>query len=85
MKIFSQEKNHQVIGGKVLEGSLKVGGEVKVVRRETFLGEGEIRQIQKLKNKVSEATEGEECGLLVESKTEIAIGDVLENFVLVEK
>ncbi|MCK5060067.1 MAG: translation initiation factor IF-2 [Candidatus Pacebacteria bacterium] len=85
LKIFSQEKNHQVIGGKVLEGSLKVGGEVKVVRRETFLGEGEIRQIQKLKNKVSEATEGEECGLLVESKTEIAIGDVLENFVLVEK
>ena len=62
-----------------------MGGEIRIVRRETPLGEGEIRQIQKLKNKVSDITEGEECGLLVDSKTEIAVGDVLENFILVDK
>lgn len=85
LKTFSVEKNRQIIGGRVEEGEINPGKEVKILRRGVAIGEGSLREVQKLKNKVGSAAVGEECGLLVDSKIEIASGDVLEIFAMVEK
>jgi translation initiation factor IF-2 len=85
LKTFSIEKNRQIVGGRVEEGEVKSGTEFKIMRRTVEVGEGIIKEVQKLKKKVPNAGAGEECGLLAESKIEIAPGDFLEVYVTVEK
>ncbi|MEK7531573.1 MAG: translation initiation factor IF-2 [Patescibacteria group bacterium] len=85
LKIFSVTKNKQVIGGKVLHGLLSLKDEVRIFRREAYLGVGNIDELQQGKMKTSKVEEGNECGLLIDSKIEIAPGDTLEAINLVEQ
>ncbi|MDP2705297.1 MAG: translation initiation factor IF-2 [Patescibacteria group bacterium] len=85
LKTFSAEKNKYIVGGRVETGSIKTGTEVKIIRRGVEIGVGSIREMQKLKNRISEATEGEECGITIESKIEPATGDLLHSVIFVEK
>jgi len=84
LKFFSRSKDKQIIGGKVIEGVIKNGGEIKIIRRENDIGRGSIRELQAKKERASEIEEGRECGLMVESKFEIAPGDILEAFETIE-
>ncbi len=85
LAIFSKNKDKQIMGGKVQEGSLKIGSEVKILRRDVEIGRGKIKELQLQKVKASEVNEGYEFGCLVESKVEIALGDKIQGFVTVEK
>lgn len=85
LKTFSVVKNKQVIGGKVVRGELKVDAQVKILRRENEVGRGKIVELQQSKVIVKKVDEGNECGMMVESKVDIAPGDVLEAFVMVER
>lgn len=85
LKIFSKTKDKQIIGGKVDQGFLALGEHIKIVRRESDIGTGRIRELQQQKQSVKEIKEGSEFGALVESKIEIAAGDVLVSFTIVEK
>lgn len=85
IKIFSKVRDKQILGGKVEKGVLSLGSQVKIMRRETEIGEGKIRELQSQKNSVSEVSEGKEFGAMIESKTEIAPGDRIDNFIIVEK
>jgi len=84
-KIFSVTKDKQVIGGKVESGILSVGSSVKILRRDVEIGTGKVRGLQRFKEKASEVEEGLEFGGLVESKTELAVGDRIESVRIVEK
>lgn len=83
--VFSKNKDKQILGGKVQEGSLTVGSEVKILRRDAEIGRGKIKELQLKKVKASEVNEGYEFGCMVESKTEIAEGDKIQGFITVEK
>ncbi|MBI5401106.1 MAG: translation initiation factor IF-2 [Candidatus Yonathbacteria bacterium] len=85
LKTFSATKHKQVIGGKVLSGVLEVGAQVKIMRRETEIGRGKIEGLQTQKLATKKVEEGNECGMMVDAKIEIAGGDVLEAFVMNEK
>ena len=85
LKIFSKNKDKQIIGGKVEEGILAPGAIVKILRREAEIGRGKIRGLQQQKNAIQEAKKDTEFGALVEAKTEIVAGDRLEAFSLVTK
>jgi translation initiation factor IF-2 len=85
LKIFSKVKDKQVLGGRVETGLIHVGDEVKIMRRDFEIGRGRVRELQKFKDRVSEVPEGSEFGSMVESKIEIAPGDRLESFTIVEK
>ena len=85
LAVFSKEKDRQVIGGKVQEGTLKTGTEVRIIRRENEIGRGKIRELQSQKKRVDEVAIGFECGMMVESKMEIAVGDKIEAVRTVEK
>jgi translation initiation factor IF-2 len=85
LAIFSKTKDKQILGGKVQEGEIAVGSEVKILRRDVEIGRGRVRELQQQKAKTSEVREGYEFGALVESKIEIALGDKIEGFKVVEK
>lgn len=78
LAVFSKEKDRQVVGGKVQSGSIKSGAEIKIMRRENEIGRGKIREVQEKKQRVDEATTGHECGLMVDAKIEITVGDKIE-------
>ena len=85
IRIFNTEKSSHVVGGKVTEGVISVGDIVKIMRRDFEIGRGKVVELQQQKLKSKQVTEGLEFGAKVDSKQEIAQGDVLEAFVVVKK
>lgn len=85
LKTFSVAKHKQVIGGKVTTGFLEVGAQVKIMRRDVEIGRGKIGGLQQQKLASKKVEEGNECGMMIEAKIEIAGGDILEAFVMNEK
>ncbi len=78
IKVFSREKNKQIIGGKVLSGKILNGKYVKISRRGTQIAKGKILELQHNRMKVSEIEEGKEFGMLIDVKNELAKGDLIE-------
>lgn len=78
IRVFSVQKDKQVIGGHVGSGKLINGSQVKIIRRDYEIGRGKLIELQSQKIKAEEVNEGVDCGMMVESKFEIAPGDTLE-------
>ena len=55
------------------------------MRREFEIGRGKIVNLEQSKIKTKEVLEGNEFGMMIESKIEIAPGDVIELFRLEQK
>ena len=85
LKVFSRTKERQIIGGKVLKGRMVLDKIVKIMRREFEIGRGKIVNLEKAKAKVKEVEEGAEFGMMIESKIEIAEGDIIESFNIIQK
>jgi translation initiation factor IF-2 len=85
LKLFGIAKGKQVVGGRVLSGVLKRGDMIKIMRREAEIGRGKVKELQQSKIDTNSASEGTEFGAMIESKMEIAPGDVLNSVVLVTK
>jgi translation initiation factor IF-2 len=84
LKTFSSQKDKHVIGGRVEAGRIDNGSLVRIVRRGVELGKGRIVELQSQKIKTNSVMEGNECGLMVETKAEMIPSDMLEA-ILVEK
>ena len=80
LKQFSTRKDSHVIGGSVSEGYLARGASVRVLRRNTVVGVGKVKNLQSHKADVARVETGSEFGAQVESPFEIAQGDALECF-----
>ena len=85
LKTFSRTKERQILGGKVLEGHISLSSIVEIIRRDFEIGKGKIINLEKGKSKTKEVEEGNEFGMMVESKIEIVAGDVLESFSITQK
>lgn len=85
LKAFSRTKERQILGGKVTEGNMSLGNNVRIMRRDFEIGRGKVVNLEKSKTKVSTVSEGDEFGMMIESKVEIASGDILECFSMIEK
>lgn len=84
LKTFSSQKDKHVIGGRVETGRIALNSLVKIIRRGVELGRGRIVELQSQKIKTNEVIEGNECGLMVETKIEMIPSDILES-IQVEK
>lgn len=85
LKIFSKNKDKQVVGGKVNSGSIKIGNTVNIIRRDNHIGTGVITNLQQQKVSCKEVEEGNEFGAQIDSRTELANNDVIESFIIVKK
>lgn len=84
LKVFSKARDKQIVGGRVENGIIAVGAQVKIKRRDADIGTGKVRELQQQKREVKEVSEGE-FGTMIESKMEIAPGDIIVCFTTVEK
>lgn len=85
LKTFSRTRNVHIVGAKVKEGVVKLGEKVKIIRRGEHIDNGIIKELQQMKTKATEISEGNEFGTAIESKLELAEGDHLEAFEIVKK
>jgi translation initiation factor IF-2 len=85
LKFFSAVKDKNVIGARVEEGEIQVGDEVKIMRKEVEVGRGKIRELQQMKEKVSEVRSGVEFGCQLQSAITPVPGDKIEAFKIIQK
>jgi len=79
LKQFSVQKNNHVLGARVEDGVLKLGQKANILRRDVPIGTGVIKNVQQYKSDVKEVKEGE-FGLQIETKADIAPGDIIAGF-----
>ncbi|MBI4692249.1 MAG: translation initiation factor IF-2 [Candidatus Terrybacteria bacterium] len=75
IKTFSRTKNKQVVGGKAVSGKIIINAKFKIKRKDAEIGEGKILELQRNKMPVKEVDEGDEFGMMTESKIEITKDD----------
>ncbi len=85
LKFFSRTKNTQLVGGRVLEGSIKVGDLVRVMRDEEELIRAKIEGLQQNRSEVKEVKEGLEFGCIIEAKVDLEPADIIESFEVTSK
>lgn len=82
LKLFSIQKHTHVLGGRMEDGTLKAGQQVRILRRDIEIGKGTLKNLQQAKSDVQQLTEGE-FGMQLETRAEIAQGDHIEAFDMV--
>jgi len=75
LKTFSRTKNKQLVGGQVISGKIGEKEKFKIKRNGMEIGEGKIISLQKNKVPIKELNEGEEFGMMIETKAEILKDD----------
>ncbi len=83
-EVFKISKLGTVAGCYVLDGVVKRNNKVRIVREGIVVHEGEIAQLKRFKDDVSEVKTGYECGLSIKNFNDIQIGDVVESFEIKE-
>lgn len=78
LRVFSQTRDKQIVGGAVTSGSITQNGEVRIMRQNHEIGRGKVLELQERKLKTREVIAGNQFGSMIESKMTIAEGDVLE-------
>jgi translation initiation factor IF-2 len=68
----------------VLEGLVRRGAKVRVLRDNVVIHDGELDSLKRFKDDVREVKAGFECGLSVKGYSDIQKGDQLEAYEIVE-
>ncbi len=83
-EVFRISKVGAVAGCYVLEGSIKRGAGVRLLRDNVVIHTGELDSLKRFKDDVREVKAGFECGLSLKNYNDIQVGDKLETFEVVE-
>ncbi len=83
-QVFRISKIGAVAGCYVLEGLIRRGSKVRVLRDSVVIHEGELDSLKRFKDDAREVKAGFECGLSLKNFNDIKEGDQLEAFEVVE-
>lgn len=83
-QVFRISKVGTVAGCYVLEGLVKRGSSIRLLRDNVVIHEGELDTLKRFKDDVREVKSGFECGLSIKNFAEINEGDQLEVYEIVE-
>ncbi|HXU51929.1 MAG TPA: EF-Tu/IF-2/RF-3 family GTPase, partial [Casimicrobiaceae bacterium] len=73
-----------IAGCYVLEGLVKRGAQLRVLRDNVVIHTGEIDSLKRFKDDVREVKAGFECGLSIKNFNDVQKGDQLEVYEVVE-
>ena len=82
---FSVAKVGTIAGCMVIDGKVEKNSVAKVVRAGEVIYEGKISSLKRFNDDVKEVTKGYECGIMLDDFNELAEGDVIETYKLVEE
>lgn len=77
LQIFRTEKDRQIIGAKVLNGTAEVESLIEILRDKSIVGYGELAELQSGKQNVNSVEKDQECGIRYKGKPVIEEGDIL--------
>ncbi len=82
--VFKISKIGTVAGCFVTDGIVKRSNQVRLVRDGIVVYTGEINQLKRFKEDVTEVKNGYECGLSIKNFNDIKVGDTIEGFEIKE-
>lgn len=82
--VFRITKIGTVAGCYVLDGVVRRGATVRVLRNDVVVHTGELDSLKRFKDDVKEVKSGYECGLSLKNFNDIEVGDQLEVYEMVE-
>jgi translation initiation factor IF-2 len=83
-QVFQISKVGTIAGCYVVDGVVKRGASVRVLRNNVVVHQGELDSLKRFKDDVKEVKANFECGLSLKNFNDIQEGDVLEVFEVVE-
>ena len=83
-QVFTISKIGTVVGCYVTEGIVKRNSQVRVLRANVVIHEGELDSLKRFKDDVKEVRSNFECGLSLRNFNDLQVGDQLEAFEIVE-
>ncbi|MCV2215883.1 translation initiation factor IF-2 [Thauera sp. Sel9] len=83
-QVFTISRVGSIAGCYVLEGVVRRGSHVRLLRNHTVLWTGELESLKRFKDDVKEVKFGYECGLQLKNYNDIQEGDQLEVFEIKE-
>ena len=82
--VFTSPKFGDVAGSIVVEGVVRKGQPIRVLRDNVVIYEGELESLRRFKDPVEEVRMGTECGIAVKNYNDVRPGDQIEVFERVE-
>jgi translation initiation factor IF-2 len=83
--VFNITNVGKIGGSFVLDGSLKRGSSVKLIRDNVVIHTGKLKTLKRFKDDVKEVASGYECGIGIEGYNDIKERDIVEAFEVVEQ
>jgi len=83
-EVFRISKVGAVAGCYVLDGMIKRGSKIRLLRDDVVVHTGELDSLKRFKDDAKEVKAGFECGLSLKGYNDIEVGDLLEVFEVVE-
>jgi translation initiation factor IF-2 len=79
-EVFSITKVGKIAGCRVIDGLIRRGARLRLLRDDIVIHEGPLGSLKRFKDDVREVREGFECGIGVEGYNDIREGDVIEAY-----
>ena len=79
-KIYKVSRLGTICGCYVQDGKITRNSNVRILRDDIVIHEGELASLKRFKDDVREVLAGYECGLQVEKYNDIHEGDIIEVF-----
>ena len=77
-ELFSNRRNVQIAGCRVMEGRITRGASIRVMRGGQVLLESTIASLRHFRDEVNEVNTGVECGVVLQGFNDYETGDILE-------
>ncbi len=81
-ELFTVPKIGTIAGVSVLDGKMKRGSLVRLLRDSVEIHQGKMNSLRRFKEDVREVAGGYECGIGIENYNDIKPGDIIEAYVL---
>jgi len=82
--VFRSSKFGAIAGCLVVEGEVRRGLPIRVLRSNTVIYEGELESLRRHKDDVSKVVVGTECGIGVKNYNDVKAGDQIECYERIE-
>ena len=82
--VFRSAKIGAIAGCMVIDGNVKRGYPIRVLRDNVVIYEGELESLRRFKDSVADVRNGMECGIGVKNYNDVKVGDQIEVFETVE-
>ncbi len=83
-QVFRHSKFGSIAGSVVVEGVIRRGKPVRVLREDTVIFSGELDSLRRFQENVDEVRQGTECGIGVKGYDQVKPGDKIECFERIE-